>query len=106
METNYKASYLIRRLLREHIRPYRKKLVIAVLCMIVVATTTAANAWMIRPALDEIFVNKNAHMLVIIPLAVLFITGLGACANYGNIVNMRYADPFIRASHHQRHRPL
>jgi len=97
METNYKASYLIRRLLREHIRPYRKKLVIAVLCMIVVATTTAANAWMIRPALDEIFVNKNAHMLVIIPLAVLFITGLGACANYGNIVNMRYVGARIVA---------
>ena len=90
MDANYNSIHLIRRLLHEHLRPYRKQMIVAILCMITVATTTATNAWMIRPALDEIFVNKDPRMLMLIPLAVFVITSLGAMANYGNIVNMRF----------------
>ncbi len=81
---------LIKRLLREHIRPYRKQLCLAVLCMIVVAATTGVNAWMIRPALDQIFIEKNQTMLRLIPLAVFCIGMIGAAANYGNVLSMRY----------------
>lgn len=94
---HHKASAIIRRLLREHIKPYRKQLFIAVACMIIVALTTATNAWMIQPALDKIFIEKNRSMLVMIPLAVFTITTLGASANYGNILHMRYVGQRIVA---------
>ncbi|MCE2926938.1 MAG: ABC transporter ATP-binding protein/permease [Rickettsiales bacterium] len=85
-----KSSSLIRRLLGEHIKPYRGKVVFAMLCMLVVAGATATNAWMMQPALDQIFIAKNRDMLLIIPLAVFCVGVMGAAANYGNLVTMRY----------------
>jgi len=83
------SSAIIKRMLREHIRPYRMKLALAIFCMIVSAATTGINAWMIRPALDDIFLNKNQDMLVVIPLVIFCIGALGAAANYGNMLSMR-----------------
>lgn len=52
-------------------QPYRKKLVIAMLAMIIVAGFNAAQAYMVKPLLDEIFYQKNEEWLVILPLALL-----------------------------------
>lgn len=84
------AKGLIKRMLREHIRPYRKQVVIAICCMITVAITTAMTAKMIGPTLQLIFLNKDETMLVVIPLAVFAIITTGAAANYGSILAMRY----------------
>lgn len=97
---------IIQRLLREHIAPYRGKLFLAMFCMVVVASCTALNAWMIQPALDQIFIEKNRTMLTLIPLAVFCIAIIGAVANYGNTISMRYigqriiADMQIRLFEH------
>lgn len=81
---------LIRRLLREHILPYRHKLALAVTCMVIVAVCTAANAWMMQPALDKIFIEQSRVMLMLIPVAIFIIALVGAAANYGNTLSMRY----------------
>ena len=44
--------------LSEVLRPYRDKLVIAMVGMIIVAGFNAVQAFMVKPLLDEIFVNK------------------------------------------------
>jgi len=93
---------IIRRLLREHIKPYRKNLVIAGICMVVVASCTALNALMIRPVLDEIFIEKDRDMLLVIPFAVFFITFIGAAANYINILSMRFIGQRIIADMQKR----
>ena len=41
--------------------------------MILVSATTAINAWMMQPVLDDIFINKDKSLLVIIPLAIFLI---------------------------------
>jgi subfamily B ATP-binding cassette protein MsbA len=59
--------------------PYRKKLIISMLAMIVVAGFNAAQAYMVKPLLDEIFLHKKQEWLVILPLALLavfFIKGI------------------------------
>lgn len=99
---NYTAKELLRRLLREHIRPYRRRIAFAVFCMLVVATATAANAWMMQPALDEIFINKDRRMLTLIPIAVFIIAVIGAAANYGNTLSMRYVGQRIVADMQKR----
>ncbi len=81
---------VIGRLLKEHIAPYKKRLFLAIFCMFIVASTAALNAWMIQPALDQIFIEKNRTMLTLIPFAVFCITLIGAVANYGNTLSMRY----------------
>ncbi len=70
--------------------------------MVVVASCTALNAWMIQPALDQIFIEKNHKMLTLIPLAVLAIAVIGAAANYGNTISMRYVGQKIVADMQKR----
>lgn len=60
--------------------PYRSKLVIAMVGMIIVAGFNAVQAYMVKPLLDEIFVNKDKELLNILPLALLAIFFLkGIC---------------------------
>ncbi len=42
-------------------------------CMVIVAVMTAAQAYMVKPMLDEIFFNQDAFMLKIVPLAIVLI---------------------------------
>lgn len=51
--------------------PYRSKLILAMVGMIIVAGFNAAQAYMVKPLLDEIFVNKDEVLLKILPLALL-----------------------------------
>ncbi len=53
--------------------PYRSKLIIAMVGMVIVAGFNAAQAYMVKPLLDEIFVNKDRELLNILPLALLAI---------------------------------
>jgi len=57
----------------EVLKPYRNKLVIAMVGMMIVAGFNAAQAYMVKPLLDEIFVNKDRNLLNILPLALLAI---------------------------------
>lgn len=93
----YKTSVMVKRLVREHVWCYRKQIFIAVICMIIAAATTALNAWMIQPALDEIFISKDEKMLMLIPIAVFCVGLFGAAANYGNILCMRYVGQRLTA---------
>jgi len=53
------------------VKPYLPKLFLATLAMGVVAMCTAAAAWIVQPVLDDIFINKDAEMLKVLPFAVL-----------------------------------
>lgn len=69
---------LYRRLLA-FLKPYRKKLIIAMICMAIVSATSALYAYMVKNVIDDIFVKKDATMLYFIPLGVVllfFVKGL------------------------------
>ena len=55
------------------IKPYKGWLRTAMACMIVVAVMTAAQAYMVKPMLDEIFFNQDEFMLKVVPLAIVAI---------------------------------
>ena len=52
-------------------RHYTGKLLLALLAMVMVAGSSAAIAWMMKPLLDDIFVNKNMQMLYVLPVFIL-----------------------------------
>ncbi|OQW98844.1 MAG: lipid A export permease/ATP-binding protein MsbA [Desulfobacteraceae bacterium A6] len=55
-------------------------LFLATVCLLVVAGTTAVSAYLIKPALDDVFISKDPRMLRLIPVAVIivyFLRGLG-----------------------------
>ncbi|MFN5589184.1 MAG: hypothetical protein ACK48P_05055, partial [Holosporales bacterium] len=63
MSSYYPTPVLVRRLWKEHVRKYRNTFLLAVLCMMLVAASTAAMAKLMEPVLDEVFVAKNGAML-------------------------------------------
>lgn len=86
----HSSGYLVRRLYNEHIKRYTKHLAFAICCMIVAAAATAANAWLMQPALDYIFIEKNRDMLMLIPAAVMAVAMVNAVASYGQTLLMRF----------------
>lgn len=58
--------------------------------MLVIAATTAANAWMMQPVMDRIFVEKNHQLLLIIPVAVFVIAVVKGLAAFEQAVTMKY----------------
>src|SRR5690606_1978353 len=50
---------LIRRLLRENLGSYVKSYIGAVFCMILVAGTTAASAWIVKDIVNQSFIEKR-----------------------------------------------
>jgi len=54
-----------------YVRPYRMRLLLAMLFMIVVSSFRGAIAFLVKPAMDDIFINKDVTRLAIIPALVL-----------------------------------
>ncbi len=88
---------LIARIVREYISQFRGPVAMASVCMIIAALSTAANAYLLQPALDEIFVNKNPTMLYFIPAAVVAVAVIGGLATYGHVNLMRHVGQSIIA---------
>ena len=89
---------LVARLVREYVRPHRGRLILAVLCMAVVAGTTAANAYLMKPVFDDVFILKDKSMLFIIPITILLIAVIKGAATYGQSVLMSYIGQKIVAT--------
>jgi len=81
---------LVNRLVRQYVRPHFGRIAFAVLCMMLVAGATAANAWLMQPVLDEVFLNKNREMLYLVPGAILAVALIKGGSTYGQSVTMNY----------------
>ncbi len=63
---------LTKRLL-SFLQPYKKKLIIAMISMVLVSAFGSAQAYMVKPLLDEIFFTKNSLMLNLLPFALAMV---------------------------------
>ncbi len=72
------------------IKNQRLKLAGGMLCMLVLAASTSASAFLVKPVMDDIFVNKNSKLLMIIPLAVVLLYLLRGAGMYGKEYLMSY----------------
>ena len=92
MENKHEKSIkLVKRLIKEHVRPYFGKMFLAAICMAIVAASTATNAWLMQPVLDEVFLNKNTELLLLVPIAVMTIAIIKGLASYGESIYMEYS---------------
>jgi len=71
-------------------KPHIPKFLLATLCMLVVGATTSALAFLVKPALDGIFLNKNASMLKWIPIVIIVIYFLKGACSYGQTILMSF----------------
>jgi subfamily B ATP-binding cassette protein MsbA len=88
---------LVSRLLREHVRTHWGRLLVAGLCMGLVSAATAANAWLMEPVLDKVFVERDTTMLVLVPAAVLVAALVKGIASYGQGVLLSHVGQRIIA---------
>jgi ATP-binding cassette, subfamily B, bacterial MsbA len=72
------------------IKENKLRLFLAMACMLVIAVASSATAFLVKPVLDDIFVNKNTAMLKIIPLVVILIYLLRGLGMYGQDYLMNY----------------
>lgn len=88
---------LIKRVFKSHVKKYIPELFLAFIFIILTSITTAITAWLLDPAIKEIFENKNNKMLYIIPVAIVFTFVLKAFSIYGTrIVTIKVGIKIIK----------
>lgn len=78
----YSSKTLVKRLITSYVSKYKAKLYLAVIFMIIVAATSAFHVWLVKPALDGIFISKNSQLLVLLPLIVIIVAIIKGAASY------------------------
>ena len=90
LTTTPQASWpLFKRLWNDYIKPQKRRLLLATIGMVIAAGATAANAWILKPALDGIFLKHDNTMLQLIPLAIIVIALVNGVATYSQNILMR-----------------
>jgi subfamily B ATP-binding cassette protein MsbA len=88
---------LIKRIIKSQVKKYIPELFLAFIFIILTSITTAVTAWLLDPAIKEIFENKNNTMLYIIPVAIVFTFVLKAFSIYGTrIVTIKVGIKIIK----------
>ncbi len=72
------------------VKENQTRLLLAMACMLVEAAGTSTAAFLVKPVLDDIFINKNASMLGLIPPAIVGIYLLRSVALYYGDFFMSY----------------
>jgi subfamily B ATP-binding cassette protein MsbA len=64
-------SNIFKRLYRDYTGKFIGKILLAVFFSIIVAASTSATAWLLDPAIEKIFINKDQTLIILIPLAII-----------------------------------
>ncbi len=66
-----KNSEIYRRLYHDYSKKYLKKIFLSVFFSVLVAGSTSAIAWLLDPAIEKIFIEKDKSLIFIIPLMII-----------------------------------
>ena len=61
----------LRRLYNDYTKKYLKKIIFSVFLSIIVAGSTASIAWLLDPAIEKIFIEKDQTLILIIPILII-----------------------------------
>ncbi len=62
---------IIKRLYKDYTKKHIKKIILALLLSIGVAGSTSSIAYLLDPAIKEIFINKDQKLMIVIPLLIM-----------------------------------
>jgi len=86
----------------DYLRQHVWRIVVGLLCMAVIAASTAAFTQLMKPIIDDIFVNQRQDMLVPVAIAALVVFAAKGAATYGQAVLMSFIGHRIVADMQQR----
>ena len=88
---------LTKRIFKTQIKKYIPELSLTLVFIITTSLTTAATAWLLDPAIKQIFINKDMKMLYFIPIAIVLTFCVKAFSIYGTrIVTIRVGIKIIK----------
>jgi len=64
-------SKIFKRLYKDYTSRFIKKILLAAFFSIIVALSTSATAWLLDPAIEKIFINKDQTLIILIPLLII-----------------------------------
>ena len=62
---------VLKRLFNTYTKKHLKKIFLSVFFSIILAASTASIAWLLDPAIEKIFVNKDKTLIIIIPIFII-----------------------------------
>ena len=62
---------IFKRLYQQYTKKFISKILLAALFSIIVAISTSATAWLLDPAIEKIFINKDQTLIILIPIAII-----------------------------------
>ena len=75
-------SKIISRLYKDYSSKFIKKIILAGIFSILVALSTSATAWLLDPAIEKIFLNKDQTLIFVIPVAIIMAFSLTGISLY------------------------
>ena len=72
------------------VKPYMKRMIFAIFCMIVAAAAYLVVPWLIKNVVDQVLTDKNLYMLNLVVIAIVLIFLIRGFATYGQTYNMSY----------------
>ena len=64
-------SKIFKRLYKDYTKKFIGKILLAALFSVLVALSTSATAWLLDPAIEKIFINKDQTLIILIPIAII-----------------------------------
>ena len=98
----YGAAALIRRLITEQGLQHWRRYAVAFTLMAVSAGTTAASAWLLGEVINQTYVNRSVHGIVLLSLVIIALFTLKGAATYGHTVILSKISNAILASNQRR----
>ena len=79
---------ILKRLYREYTKKYLSKILLALLFSLILAGSTSSIAYLLDPAIEKIFINKDRNLILIIPLFIVISFAAKGISLYGAKVIM------------------
>ncbi len=62
---------ILKRLFKEYTKKYLPQIFLALIFSLILAASTSAIAWLLDPAVEKLFIQKNQSLMLIIPLGII-----------------------------------
>ena len=78
---------ILKRLYKNYTSKFISKIFLAALLSVLVAISTSVTAWLLDPAIEKIFINKDQTLIILIPFAIILaFTTKGISLYYAKLI--------------------
>ena len=93
-----KSSEILKRLYKDYTKKYLNKMFLALIFALVLAGSTSSVAYLLDPAIEKIFLNKDTTLILVIPFLIILAFGAKGLSLYGTkIIMIRISEEIRKA---------